>query len=364
MDDIHSSSILHPGPIIIPAALAVAETFDCSIQDFLMAMIKGYEVMMRVGEEIGRSHYHYFHNTATCGAFGAALAVSALLKLDRQRTLWALGNAGSKTGGLWQMRNEKVLTKQWHNAETARSGLMAALLAKQGVSGPEYILEGPQGVFQGMSHDADPKLFLRKSSQWRIYDCSFKPWPACRHAHPAMDVFKQLVDAHHLTQDQIEQIEVGVYKDAQVFCDRLNPGTELEAKFSIQHALAAILQWGEPKLEHYAPEAYKSAACTRLRALIQLSEDCQLEQSYPNHFGAKCKILLKNGKSISAYQQDTLGDPEKPLTKQQRETKLSMLLTKAGVDEISVSKLCQFDWLQTGSVATLSKLLRYKGEVK
>ncbi|WP_166425595.1 MmgE/PrpD family protein [Paraglaciecola sp. 20A4] len=358
MDDIHRSSILHPGPVIIPAALAVAEQMDCSLEAFLIAIIKGYEMTIRMGEAIGRSHYSNFHNTATCGTLGAAMAASSILGLTQEQTIWAIGNAGSTTGGLWQMRNEKVLTKQWHNAEACRSGVMAAFMAKQNLTGPEYILEGPQGIFNALSNDASPDKFVEKHASWRMYSCSFKPWPACRHAHGAMDVLLSILQQSTIDFADIERIDVGVYQDAQLFCDRLTPETSLEAKFSIQHALAAILLWGEPQLEHYAQNAFKQAQCCALRERINVYVDQEIEALYPQHFGAKCTVVIKNGQSVVLSQRDTLGDPEKPLTPAQRHNKANMLLSHAGVSNEKITQLCHFDWLQATSISTLSALLR------
>ncbi|WP_160181901.1 MmgE/PrpD family protein [Paraglaciecola mesophila] len=357
MDDIHRSSIVHPGPVVIPAALAAAQQVGCSLEVFLHGVIRGYELTIRLGEAIGRSHYAYFHNTATCGALGAAAAVSTIFDLTLQQTLWAIGNAGSTTGGLWQMRNEQVLTKQWHNAEACRSGLMAGFMAKHNLNGPEYILEGPQGIFTALSSDATPESFLRKHPQWRIYDCSFKPWPACRHAHPAMDVLQSLLSEFGFSADEVSRIEVGVYQDAQVFCDRADPQTTLEAKFSIQHDLAAMLLWGTPALEHYLPEAYTQAQCGALRKLIQVNVSEDVERRYPAHFGARCTVTLKNGTRYEREHIDTLGDPENPLTQAQRHAKVHMLLVQSGMPEQQIQQLCDFDWLQSGDISTFSTLM-------
>jgi 2-methylcitrate dehydratase PrpD len=358
MDDIHRSSILHPGPVIIPAALAVAEQTDCTLETFLKAIIQGYELTIRMGEAIGLSHYRYFHNTATCGSLGAAMATASVLGLSQQQTLWALGNAGSTTGGLWQMRNEKVLTKQWHNAEACRAGVMAAFMAKLGLTGPEYIFDGPQGIFIALSDDASPQMLLASKANWRIYDCSFKPWPACRHAHGALDVLLEILSQNNLKLEDIERIEVGVYQDAQLFCDRLTPETSLQAKFSIQHALAAILLWGEPQLEHYMPKAFEQEQCQALRQRINVQVDEEIESLYPQHFAAKCTLVLKNGQHIVHSQQDILGDPEKPLTTQQAHKKIQMLLRHAGISDEKISQLCSFDWLQSAPVSTFTALLR------
>jgi 2-methylcitrate dehydratase PrpD len=358
MDDIHRSSILHPGPVVIPAALAAAQQVGCSVGVFLRGVIRGYEVTIRMGEAIGRSHYAYFHNTATCGALGAAAATAAIFELSQQQTLWAIGNAGSTTGGLWQMRNEQVLTKQWHNAEACRAGLMASFMAKHNLSGPEYILEGPQGIFAALSEDSCPEAFIQTHPSWRIYDCSFKPWPACRHAHPAMDVLQELMREYGFSSDEVAHIDVGVYQDAQVFCDRENPQTSLEAKFSIQHGLAAMLLWGAPMLAHYLPEAFSQAKCSALRGVIRVQVNAEIERRYPARFGASCTVRLKNGTQYQREHIDTLGDPETPLTEAQRHAKAQMLLSHSGISEQQIQQLCQFDWLQSGNISTFSALMR------
>jgi len=359
MDDLHRASILHPGPVIIPAALAVAEQTGSSTTAFLTAILKGYEVTIRLGEAIGRSHYQYFHNTATCGAIGAAVAAASLLTLSQQQTLWAMGNAVSTAGGLWQMRNEKVQTKQWHNAEACRAGVMAAWLAKNGLSGPEYILEGPQGMFNALSDDASASTFINPSPDWRIHACSLKPWPACRHAHGSIDVLVEILKQYQLDVAQIERIEVGVYRDAQLFCDRVTPHTSLEAKFSIQHALSAILMWGEPALSHYEEAAYNNSDCAELRHRIDVKVDEQIEALYPQHYGATCTLFLTDGSTITRSHQDTLGDPQRPLNSAQRQNKVYMLLSQSGMDDTMIANLCQFDWLQSAPISDFSALLRY-----
>jgi len=357
MDDIHRSSILHPGPVVIPAALVIAQKYQLPMRNFLDAIILGYDITIRLGESIGRSHYKYFHNTATCAAFGAALATSHLLKLSTEQTVHALGNVGSRTGGLWQMRNEKVLTKQWHNAEATRAGVMSALLANKGLSGPAYILEGPQGIFNAFSTDAMPEKVIKNSDAWRIYDCSFKPWPACRHAHPAIDVVCTALNAHNnIVEADITSIVITTYKDAQLFCDNTNPETELQAKFSIQHAIAAIIRWGEPQLHHYHENNIVPLKELRKRITVEVSDS--IEAQYPFHFGARCSITLNTGKVLTAHIVDTLGDPENPLSIEQLKHKARMLMVAAQIPEQNIEALLSMQWSQTKNLALLTSLIK------
>jgi len=344
MDDVHRSSILHPGPVVIPAALAMAQYTKASRPQFLNAVLMGYEVSIRIGRAIGRSHYRYFHNTSSCAVFGAAMAAGYLLQLNPQQLVWALGNAGSRTGGLWQMRNEPVFTKQWHNAEAAKSGVSAARLGKAGLTGPAYILEGPQGLFAAMSQDAKPEAVLAAEGQWLAHHCSFKPWAACRHAHPAIDAVSCALSAAGLNQlsaEAVQSVDIGCYQDALTFCDKVAPYTEQQAKFSIQHAVAARILWGEPELSHYQPDALQLEGVSRLRQRIQLQLDPALEQAYPTHFGASCTLVLQDGRRFEVRLADTLGDPERPMYTEQLLQKASTLLRHGGVAEPQISALCQ-----------------------
>lgn len=357
MDDIHRTSILHPGPVVIPTALALAEQHNASMNDFLDAVIKGYEATIRIGEAVGRSHYQFFHNTSTCAAFGSAMAAASVLELDISQSVWALGNAGSRTGGVWQMRNEKVMTKQWHNAEAARSGAMAATMAKQGLTGPEYILEGPHGLFAATSTDAEPERVIAPCKHWKMFDCSFKPWPACRHAHPAIDTLLSVMENHKVEVKCVERVDIFTYKDALLFCDNPCPQTELQAKFSIQHALSAILCWGRPALEHYLPEAYNHPDTLSKRKLIHLHLGDTEESNYPQHYGATCVITLENGRQLEVQQRDTLGDPERPLTPEQVIEKARMLLSASQVLPQNIEYLTSLKWAVNESMCSLTKCL-------
>jgi 2-methylcitrate dehydratase PrpD len=172
MDDLHREAILHPGPIVIPTALAAVESVDGDAESLLNAIVRGYEACIRIGRALGRGHYRYWHPTSTAGAFGAAAAAASALGLSPGATADALGTAGSRTGGLWQMRHESVPTKSIHNAEAARSGLLAAQLARAGVHGPRRILEGEQGLFAATAPDAVAPRVVAMESDWLIHSTS------------------------------------------------------------------------------------------------------------------------------------------------------------------------------------------------
>lgn len=330
MDDLHRTSILHPGPVIIPAAIAVAEKTGASGASLLAAIVRGYEATIRIGQALGTSHYAYFHNTSTCGTFGAAAAAASLLELSEQQTVWALANAGSRTGGLWQMRHEACETKSLHNVMAAQTGVQAALLATQGVRGPANLLEGAQGLFAALSDGADPALVVDDiSADWRIHQVSFKPWPACRHAHPVIDA--ALAVRSEIGTSEIQKVEVRTYQSALDFCDQPNPVTEGQAKFSLQHCAAVALINGAPTFADFAVDHLNDPAVAAMRGRVVAGEDAAFTRVFPQHYGAHIKVTLADGRVLQHLQADAYGDPELPMHHDDIVIKATTLIELAGM---------------------------------
>ncbi len=328
MDDVHRTALLHPGPVVIPAALAAAPDAAAGAA-LLDAMILGYEAMIRIGRAVGPGHYAFFHNTSTCGGFGAAVAAGHLVGLGPAALASALGNAGSLSGGLWQCRNEAVMTKTLHCAEAARRGLTAARLAATGFTGPRFILEGPQGVFAALCPGADPEDVLADDDGWLIFDTSFKPWPACRHAHAAIDA--TLLLREEIGAAPIEAITIETFADAKLFCDRRAPVTSHQAKFSLQHAVAVTLIEGAPPLSAFDLPALTRPDLVALRAIATVTATADFTDRYPRHFGSAVTVTLADGRTVSRRVADALGDSENPVAEAALFDKARMLMAAAGL---------------------------------
>lgn len=314
MDDIHRGAILHPGPVIWPTML---RQHEMPLAEALAAAVRGYEAMIAIGCMLDARHYAYWHNTATAGVFGAAAAAASALGADAAQVTAALGLAGSVAGGLWQLRNEPVMAKQWHVAHAVETGSAAAHYAHCGISGPRFILEGPQGLLAATCDRAGP---LELRAGWRIEEVSFKPWAACRHTHPAITAALELRAAGALQGP----IVVRTYRDALVFCDRAEPRTVTEAKFSLQHAIAVVRAGGAPRLADFEPEAI--AALAALRQDVRVEEDAELTAAYPHHFGAR--VATARGQVTC---RDALGDPESPLSDAELIAKARALMQWGGI---------------------------------
>jgi 2-methylcitrate dehydratase PrpD len=319
MDDVHRVSVLHPGPIVWPPAIAWGSdggTFD----QFLDAAIRGYEAMIAIGSTFDAHHYSNYHPTSTAGTAGVVATCATYEELTVEQTIWALANACSVAGGFWHLRHDNVMTKQWHVCHSVQTGMLVAAMARGGLTGPAAILEGPQGLYAAMCRNPKPMVF---TDHWRIEEVSFKPWAACRHAHPAIDCALELRAAGKLTAP----FHIETYADAITFCDKPHPMTESEAKFSLQHAVAVIADGRNATPADFTPDAI--AALAPLRAQVTVSEDPAITARYPAHFGARL-----NGFEL----QDCRGDPERPVTEADIIAKVHMLAEWGGLLEAEADR--------------------------
>lgn len=329
-DDLHRASVVHPGCVVVPAAYAVARREGRSGRDFLLAVLKGFEACCRVGMGVGPAHYRIWHNTATCGPFGSAYAAGHLAGLDGAQMVHALGNAGTQSAGLWEFLATGAMSKHLHAGRAAEAGVVAADLARLGFTGPPAILEGPKGLFAGACPDPRPDAVLAEPEQpWQLRLTSIKPWPSCRHTHPAVDAALEL--APGLTEAAIEGVVVETYQAAIDVCDRPVAGSEYEGKFSLQHCVAAALADGRVDFGSFAPDARARLASLAARIEPRLSEP--FASAYPRAWGSAVTVRLRGGTLRRAARSHAKGDPEAALDGAAMRAKARMLMQHGGVAE-------------------------------
>ena len=312
MDDLDRGSVLHPATVVIPAALAVAEREGAKGHDLLAAVIAGYEVAIRIGEAVGKQHYFYFHNTSTCGVFGAAAAAGYLLDLSAEQLVWALGNAGTQSAGLWEFNAEGSMSKHLHAGRAAASGVLAADLAAQGFTGARTILEGERGFFAATAPDAEPERVCTGLEDLqrplKICGVSIKPHASCRHTHPAIDAALELGSS--LAGRTIEHIDIETYQAALDLCDNPNPTTPYAAKFSLHYCVASALHRGSAGLSDFFPNIIADPAIQQLLEKIKVTLSEDLERKYPVEWPARLRVTISDGSILEVVVNNPKGDPE------------------------------------------------------
>jgi 2-methylcitrate dehydratase PrpD len=325
-DDVHNGAVFHPAAVVFPPAIATAQALGRSGKDLLLASIIGYEIGIRTGEFLGRSHYKVFHTTGTAGAIAAAVAVGRLLQLDAAQMQHAIGSAGTQAAGLWEFLRDGADSKQLHTAKAAANGLTAAYLAHDGFTGAQRILEGPQGMAAGMSTDADPaKLTDRLGSRWAVLETSFKFHASCRHTHPAADALLQVIKAHDLAFDDIQSVVAHVHQGAiDVLGPVVNPKTVHQSKFSMGTVLGLIALHRRAGLPEF-DAAVNDSAIADFRSRVSMQLDPEVDAAYPKQWIGKVTVRTRGGQTFDGRVDEPKGDPGNTLTRSELEDKTRRL---------------------------------------
>jgi 2-methylcitrate dehydratase PrpD len=321
-DDVHNGSVFHPATVVFPPALAIAQSLGSSGRDLLTAAVAGYEVGIRVGEFLGRSHYKIFHTTGTAGTIAAAAAAGNLLALSSEQMRHAFGSAGTQAAGLWEFLRDAADSKQLHTAKAAADGLLSAYLAQCGFTGARNIFDGAQGMAAGMSTDADPtKLTDRLGERWALLETSFKYHACCRHTHPAADALLLAIQQHHLRADQIRSVIAHVHQGAIDVLGAVEvPRSVHQAKFSMGTVLGLIAVFGRAGLREF-DEHYADPAVSVFARKVRMELDPEIDRAYPARWIGKVNIETTDGRTISARVDEPKGDPGNTLSRSELEDK-------------------------------------------
>ncbi|MBI2314097.1 MAG: MmgE/PrpD family protein [Betaproteobacteria bacterium] len=345
-DDVHNGAVFHPATVVFPAALAVAQALGKSGREFVAAAIAGYEVGIRVGEFLGRSHYKVFHTTGTAGTLGAAAAAGRLLGLTPEAMLDAFGSAGTQSAGLWEFLRDAADSKQLHAAKAAADGLLSAYLAQDGFTGATHILEGAQGMAAGMSRDANPeRLTDRLGSRWATCETSFKYHASCRHTHPAADALLKAMAEHAIAFEDIASVNAHVHQAA---IDVLGPAnraqTVHQAKFSMGTVLGMIAKFGKAGVIEFERH-FQDADVTRFRDCVSMEFDEEVDRAYPARWIGKVTVETRTGRKHFAGVDIPKGDPGNPLSRAELEEKaLRLAAFRDGAGEAEMRDVIHFVW--------------------
>jgi len=317
-DDVHNGSVFHPAAVVFAPAMAVAQQISASGAQLMAACVAGYEVGIRVGEFLGRSHYRIFHTTGTAGTLAAAAAVGNLLGLTPVQMQHALGSAGTQSAGLWEFLRTGADSKQLHTAHASAAGLMAAYLALDGFTGAQDIFTGPQGLAAGMSSDANPaKLTDGLGTRWATAETSFKWHASCRHTHPAADALLQVMQQHGLQPADIVQVTCHVHQGAiDVLGPVVQPSTVHQSKFSMGTVLALAARFGHAGLTEFDSQ-FLAPDTIALREKVQMVLDTEVDKAYPQRWIGKVTVQTTDGRTLHGRVDEPKGDPGNTLSRQE-----------------------------------------------
>ncbi|CAN7344828.1 MmgE/PrpD family protein [Caballeronia sp. LjRoot31] len=345
-DDVHNGSVFHPATVVFPVALALAQAAHASGRDFIAAVVAGYEVGIRIGEFLGRSHYKVFHTTGTAGTVAAAATAGRMLGLTPVQMLDAFGSAGTQASGLWEFLRDAADSKQLHTAMAAANGLMGAALGADGFKGATRILEGEKGMAAGMSTDADPsRLTDRLGERWALTETSFKYHAACRHTHPAADALLAVMAEHGLKPQDIERVTARVHQGAiDVLGAVTVPTTVHQAKFNMGTVLALVAYHGYAGVTEFE-EGYAATKVAAFRDKVEMVFDEEVDLAYPARWIGKVTVHTRDGRELTGRVDEPKGDPGNTLSREEITMKFRRLAAFSGAaSDEDASRLLDAAW--------------------
>jgi len=354
LDDGHRLAMLHPGACVIPASLSLCEAENRTGKELIESIVVGYQVAIALGMMVNPGHRSRgFHSTGTCGTLGAAAAACKAMDLSETQITNALGLAGTQAAGLLESDHSGSMGKHLHTGRAAQSGILSALLARNGFTGAETILEGDEGFLKAMADvdpnamtdidpnamtdidpnamtdidpnamtDIDPYTMAHvhphetdlPMENYHISDVYFKIYPVCRHLHSSIDALLEIVEEEHPELGEIEKITVNTYKIAAEHDDYHPTSTEaLRQSLPVSMAVALLNHYQETgDLIEFSYSPRNKEGINDISGKIQIKTNDTLDKEYPKSRPSEVSISTQKG--VYKRRVDLpYGEPENPL---------------------------------------------------
>ncbi len=362
LDDSFEGGYCHPGAPTIAAALAVAEEQKATGKDFLLGAIMGYETMTRVSLALAREWNKMHHATAQAGVFASTAASAKIMGLDAPHITNAFGLAGSMASGVMEFANdpEGTMVKRLYGGWPSQSGVVAAWLASEGLTGPATILEGRQGFLRGISPNVNlAPVTAGLGREYQMLKTVFKPYATCRAFHPLIEGIAELRTRHGVTSDNLVQLDIGVRESIVSYQIVYEPKSIMAAQYSMPFATALALSrdLADPRSvdEACLSDAALLATAKKVKAYLDPEMD-----AFPR-YGARIKASLRSGQEITVTAFDHKGTPAKPFTFDEIASRFrkmtSGILSSRSAESIIIA-VDKLDQQGAGTIDTLAAALR------
>jgi 2-methylcitrate dehydratase PrpD len=211
-------------------------------------------------------------------------------------------------------------TKRFNAGWAAQCGVMAALLARDGFTGPRTILEGKNGFLHAYARSSNPERLLKDwQKPYQVMKTSIKPHSCCRYKQGAIDCILGIMQQNRLEPMDVEKVTIGILSAgfplvAEPIDEKRHPQTVVDAQFSMPFGAAMAILYGKAALDEYRIKNIQSAKVIELMERISCVKDKKLDEKFPMKWPAWAEILTKKGKTLFAAVEYPKGDPENPLS--------------------------------------------------
>jgi 2-methylcitrate dehydratase PrpD len=317
----------HPSAVLVPAVLAEGWTLNVSGEEAIAAYVAGYELWAQLDAlEPGHLHDRGFHPTAVLGTLATAAGCARLHRLDAEKTSHAVAIAASLAAGL--VANFGTMTKSLHAGRTAQSGVLAARLAAAGFTASPDVLEHRTGFLRAHSPSGTPNIedgVIDLGRNWRLEQLgvNVKRYPTCYATHRSIDAMLGLVQSHRFKPDDVQEIRVRTGTMQKLMLRNANPKTGLEAKFSMEFAMAAALVAGRVGLSELTDDFVRRPDVSATVAKVRCTTtDEVMDSDQPFAPDDRVSIVLTSGDVLEhAPVVYAKGSWQKPLTREELQDK-------------------------------------------
>lgn len=323
LDDAHRTSLSHPGPVTLPPSLAFAERKGgVSGEEFVTALVAGYEVCSRVGMCMGSAHFlRGFHPVGTIGPFGSVAAVGKLMGLDEEQMVDAMGIAASQSAGLAAAQYGGMV-KRLHAGKASQSGMIAAMLAQRGFTGIKDVLEVDFGGFCKTLSDKHDLTRITEDlgKDYQVLHTGYKPYSCVASNHTALDALKELMEEHReVTVDAVEKILVRASKATHLHVGwEYKPHEVITAQSNLPYGLAVMILEGDAFVDQFTEEKIRDPRILQYTKKVEVVHDPEIDQRGEKYRHAiKLELRLKDGRSFRKDIDFATGSPENPWGREQ-----------------------------------------------
>jgi 2-methylcitrate dehydratase PrpD len=331
-DDMCFVSLAHPSAPLVPAVMAAAEVAGASGRAVLDAYVVGFEIQARLGRLMNPRHYQRgWHCTSTLGTISAASGAARLLGLDARAAAHALAIAASSASGVKE--NFGTMVKPLHAGLASRAGVMAALLAKGGLTGSASAIDGAQGFLHALDSERDDLAGETGDlgSRWEILDTgvTVKLYPSCAGTHPTLDALLDLRARHAFTHEEVDRIDVDVDPIVPTILIYDRPASALEAKFSLPFCAAAAVVFGGVGIDTFDAERIRDPRVAALMPRVTMRVDDAIGRGKPALTEARVRVRLADGRVLAQDAHGARGYPANPAADEELAAKVHACARRA-----------------------------------
>lgn len=322
----------HSGACVAPAVWAAGEVARASGKQVILGVLAGYDLAARLLDAAGGYSPHNergWHSTGTCGSYGAAAGAAKVLGLGEQEYCSALGCAGTFVGGTWGFLQDGAMTKRLHPGKAAETGLVAAVMAQQGVTGPQHVLDATWGGFLNTycGPEASPIKFLEGlGTTFLIAGSGIKPYASCRGVHAALDAIFELKRQRTIRWQDIDRITLHLTEENHRFVGGTSIVSTLDAQMSAPYSVAVALVTDAAGLSEYHVQ---NAQALELMARIEVVSDLDIVQpgTYSAADRTTVELRMLDGAIYRNHVEIPRGGSEFPLSQEEIVEKAKTLIS-------------------------------------